>query len=209
MATPSIDTPPGGSCYLGLVLQAPTAGVANASVAVLSNAVNAASGINIAMTGNVIQDLRPATQIVLAVTPSSGVVYPGSVTVKVTVSADPAYGIPTGSVVLSVNSANGVLPKQTQTLDSMGSATFSYTNLLGGTYNVNANYAGDGEAADAQNTCSSTTPACFAGSAGKTTFTVTPATPVFAVGPPVTNSTCLSWSGNDFTGTVARQIRHS
>ena len=192
----SPNTPPGGSCYLGLVLQSPSPGVANASVAVLSNAVNAASGVNIAMTGNVIQDLRPASQVTIDISPSSGVVYPGSVTVKVSVKADPAYGTPTGDVSLSVSSANGVLPKQKQTLDSTGSATFSYDKLLGGTYNVNANYAGEGEAGATQNTCSSTTP-CFAGGASKSTFTVTAATPTFAVGPPVTNPKCLSSTGSD------------
>ena len=197
---PSTSAPPGGSCYLGLVLQATSAGAANASVTVLSNAANATSGVNIAMTGDVIQDLRPASQVGISITPSSGVVYPGSVTVKVTVSADPTYGIPTGLVRLSVSSANGVLPKQTQTLDATGSVTFTYDKLLGGTYNVNANYAGDGAAGASQNTCSPAGSLCFAGSASKTTFTVTPATPDFAVGPPVTNSSCLSWNGSGSNG---------
>lgn len=196
----STTTPPGGSCYLGLVLQSPSAGVANGVVTVLGNASNAPSGVNIAMTGNVIQDLRPASQVAISVTPNSGVVYPGSVTVKVTVTADPTYGTPSGDVFLSVSSANGVLPKQQQALDAAGSATFTYTNLLGGSYNVNANYDGDGAAGATQNTCSPAGSLCFAGSAAKTTFTVTPATPAFAVGPPVTNSTCLSWSGNGSNG---------
>jgi hypothetical protein len=194
---PATSAPPGGSCYLGLVLQAPSPGVANASVTVLSNAANAVSGVNIGMTGNVIQDLRPASQVALSVTPSSGVVYPGKVTVKVTVTADPTYGMPSGSVSLSVSSANGVLPKQIQSLDATGSVTFSYSNLLGGTYNVNANYAGDGAAGANQNTCSPAGSLCFAGSAGKATFTVTPATPVFAAGPPVTNSGCLAWTDSN------------
>lgn len=197
---PTTTTPPGGSCYLGLVLQAPSAGTADASLTVLSNAANAASGVNIALTANVIQDLRPASQVTIALTPSTGIVYPGSVSVKVVVSADPTYGVPTGPIALSVSSANGVLPKQTQTLDATGSATFTYNNLLGGSYNVNANYGGDGTAGATQNACSPAGSLCFAGSANKTTFTVTPASPAFAIGPPVTNSSCLSWSGNGSNG---------
>ncbi len=193
-------TPPGGSCYLGLVLQAPSAGQADASLAVLSNAPNAASGVNIALTANVIQDLRPASAVTIALTPSTGIVYPGSVTVTATVSADPTYGIPSGTITLSVSSANGVLPKQLLTLDATGSASYTYNNLLGGSYNVNANYDGDGTAGATQNTCATAGTLCFAGSAGKTTFTVTPATPAFAIGPPVTNSSCLSWSGNGSNG---------
>ncbi len=192
----STNTPPGGSCYLGMVLQAPAAGATVASIAVISNAVNATSGVNIALSGNVIQDLRPATTAAITITPvtgtgCSGATYPGCNTIKVTVSTvGTGYGTPTGPVTLAVGSANGNQPRQTQTLDNTGSATFSYNSLLGGTYNVSADYGGDGTAGATQNTCSTTT--CFAGSATKTTFTIAQAIPTITLGVPVTNSQCLN-----------------
>jgi hypothetical protein len=193
----STSTPPGGSCYLGMVLQAPSPGQTSASVAVISNAVNATSGVNIAVSGNVIQDLRPATAAVIAVTPvtgtgCAGATYPGCNTIQVTVTAGTGYGTPTGTVTLSVGSANGNQPKQTQTLNSAGVATFAYNGLLGGTYTVNADYSGDGTAGATQNTCSTTT--CFAGAAVKGTFTIARAIPTITLGVPVTNSQCLNYT---------------
>jgi hypothetical protein len=194
----STSTPPGGSCYLGMVLQAPSAGAATASISVVSNAVNATSGLNIAVSGNVITDLRPATTASIAVTPvtttgCSGATYPGCNTIKVTVSAGVGYGTPTGTVSLSVGSLNGNQPKQIQTLNSAGVATFAYTGLLGGTYTVNADYSGSGTAGAKQNTCATSTP-CFAGSAVKATFTIARATPTIVIGVPVTNPDCLNYT---------------
>ncbi len=191
------STPPGGSCYLGMVLQAPAAGQAAASIAVVSNAVNATSGVNIAVSGNVVQDLRPAATAAIAVTPvtgsgCAGATYPGCNTIQVTVSAAPGFGTPTGTVTLSVSSANGNQPKQTQTLNSAGVATFAYNELLGGTYTVNADYSGDGTAGATQNTCSTTT--CFSGAAAKGTFTIARAIPTITLGVPVTNSQCLNYT---------------
>jgi sugar lactone lactonase YvrE len=189
----STSTPPGGSCYLGLTIQAPAAGATSANVAVMSNAVNAASGVNIALSGNVVTDLRPATSAAITITPStgtgcSGATYPGcnSITVVVTSSA----GTPQGTVTLSVSSLNGNLPRQTQTLDSTGTATFTYTGLLGGTYNVAANYSGYGTAGTTQNTCSTST--CYAGTATSSTFTIARAAAAITLGVPVTNNQCLN-----------------
>jgi hypothetical protein len=187
---PATNTLPGGSCYLGLTVTAPTAGQANASIAVASNAANTTAGLNVAMASNVIVDPRPPSSVAVALTPSSGIVFPGSISVKVTVSADPAYGTPAGSVILSVSSANGSLPKQTQALDGTGSATFTFTNLLGGAYTVNALYGGAGTGGATQNTCAPSNSTCFAGNAAKTTFTVTPAVPTFVAGQPG-NAGCL------------------
>ena len=125
------------------------------------------------------------------VTPSSGVVYPGTVSVKVTVSAGAGFGTPGGTVFLTASSANGALPRQSQTLDSNGTATFSYTNLLGGTYSVNGLYAGNGSAGATQNSCSPSGSLCFAGSIGKTSFTVGPTKPTVAAGQPG-NAGCLA-----------------
>jgi hypothetical protein len=193
---PSTNTPPGGSCYLGLVLQSASAGAVSASVDVMSNAANATGGVAIQVTGTVVQDLRPGTQIAIA--PISGLTYPGNVTISVTVSSTSAtFGVPTGSVTLSVGSANGNQPKQTVALDANGNAMFTYSGLLGGTYNVSANYDGNGTAGGAQNTCNPAGNTCYSGSAAKTTFIVSQATPTFAVGPPVTNNICLNWTGTN------------
>ncbi|HEY1802851.1 MAG TPA: Ig-like domain repeat protein [Terracidiphilus sp.] len=192
------STPPGGSCYLGMVLQAPAAGQTSASVTVITNAVNATSGVNIAVSGNVIQDLRPPSSAAIAVTPvtgagCAGATYPGCNTIQVTVSAGAGFGTPTGTVTLSVGSANGNQPKQTQTLNSAGVATFSYIALLGGTYTVSADYSGSGTAGATQNTCATSTP-CFAGTANKGTFTIARALPTITLGVPVTNSQCLNYT---------------
>lgn len=180
-----------------MVLQAPSAGQTNASIAVMSNAVNATTGVNIAVSGNVIQDLRPATSAAIVVTPvtssgCAGATYPGCNTIQVTVSADPSYGTPAGTVTLSVGSANGNQPKQTQTLNSAGVATFTYSALLGGSYTINADYSGAGTAGGTQNTCSTTT--CFAGAAAKGTFTIARALPAITFGVPVTNNQCLNYT---------------
>jgi hypothetical protein len=191
------NTPPGGSCYLGMVLQAPAAGQTSASITVITNAANAPSGVSVAVSGNVIQDLRPATTAAITVTPvtttgCAGATYPGCNTIQVTVSAGTGFGTPTGTVTLSVGSANGNQPKQTQTLNSAGVATFTYSALLGGTYTVSADYSGAGTAGSTQNTCSTTT--CFAGTAEKGAFTIARAIPTITLGVPVTNNQCLNYT---------------
>jgi hypothetical protein len=194
----STSTPPGGSCYLGMVLQAPAAGATSASIAVATNAANATSGVNIVVSGNVIQDLRPASTAAIAVTPvtgagCSGATYPGCNTIQVTVTAGAGFGTPTGTVTLAVGSVTGTQPKQTQTLNSAGVATFTYNALLGGTYTVNADYSGGGTAGATQNTCAGSTQ-CFAGTASKGTFTIARAVPTITLGIPVTNSSCLNYT---------------
>ncbi len=183
---PGSGTAPGSWCYLGLTIQAPAAGQADASVTVMNNAANAATGLNLALAANVIQDLRPASSTAVSITPSSSVVYPGAVTVTVTVTS--SAGTPSGSVNLAGSSANGTLPEQTQPLNANGVATFTYSGLLGGSYTVNATYTGEGTAGTTQNTCSSSTPACFAGSAAKATFVVAPAKATFTVAAPTGTS---------------------
>jgi hypothetical protein len=95
-------------------------------------------------------------------------------------------------VTLSVGSANGNQPKQTQTLNSAGVATFTYSGLLGGTYTINADYSGAGTAGATQDTCSTTT--CFSGAAAKGTFIIARAIPTITLGVPVTNSQCLNYT---------------
>ena len=210
----STSTPPGGSCYLGMVLQAPVAGQTSASINVISNAANATSGVAVAVSGLVIQDLRPATTAAITVTPvtttgCAGATYPGCNTIQVTVSAGTGYGTPTGTVTLSVGSANGNQPKQTQTLNSAGVATFAYNALLGGIYTVNADYSGGGTAGATQNTCATTTP-CFAGAAQKGAFTIARAIPTITLGIPVTNNQCLNYTTllNGSSSTVTDPTTH-
>ena len=193
---PSMSTQPGSSCYLGLNILASAPGQASANATVLSNAANAPAGIGVALSATVIQDLRPASSLTIAITPASGVVYPGTAQIKVTVSS--SAGTPKGSVILSVPGSGTSQASQTQTLNSSGVATFSLTGLPGGSYSVSALYGGSGTAGATQNSCSPSGSACFAGSSGKTTFTVNPATPTFTVGPPGTEG-CLSWTATNCT----------
>ena len=186
------NTPPGGYCYLGLTITATSAGTFSASMPVLSNAVNATTGVNIAMTANAVNDLRPSSSTSLTISPATGAIYPGTEQVTVTVTSQ--AGTPAGDVILSVSSTNGILPKQTQTLDASGTATFNFTNLLGGAYTVNALYGGAGTAGANQNSCSGG--ACFAGSAARGSFVVTPAQPTLTVGPPG-NVNCMAWTSTD------------
>ena len=199
---PTKSTQPGNSCYLGLNIQAPTAGQTNASVSVLSDAANATAGVNIAMAANVIQDPRPATAVAITITPNAsatgcaGSTYPGCMTISVTVTS--SAGTPQGSVILSVPGSGTSQAKQTQNLDSNGSASFTLSALLGGTYNVNAVYTGFGTGGTTQDTCTPSGSACFAGSASKTTFTINPAKPAFAVGPPGTQG-CMDYTSTGCT----------
>ncbi len=182
---PTTQTPPGQFCYFDVALTPSAAGLSSASVAVLSNAANAPS-VNIALSADAVADLRNPTQTTIAISPASGVVYPGTETITVTVSAvNPSDGTPTGSVVLSVTGHQ----KQTQPLVN-GVATFNYSNLLGGTYNVTADYGGDGTAGTAPN---------FSVSAAKAKFTIIPATPAFNVGAPTGSTTNVTvWAGNTY-----------
>ena len=203
---PSTNTSPGGSCYLGFSLLdslTPPAGVGqtNASATVASNATNAGSGLNLALSANIVQDFRPSSSIVVTFAPATGTgcagsTYPGcqTATVKVTSTS----GTPQGTVIIKVPGSGLSQQSQTATLNSSGVATFSFTKLSGGSYNVLATYGGEGTAGATLNSCASSTPACFAGSAYTTTFTIARATPSFTVGPPGTEG-CLSWSQSNCT----------
>lgn len=204
---PSEFAQPGFSCYLGLNVLALAASPAGSpftgSANVQSNATNAPAGMNIAMQANVIQDLRPASSLAIAIAPDTtdtgcaGQTYPGCQTIQVTVtSSNPGYGTPSGLITLTVPGSGPAQSSQSQSLSSSGAVKFTLTNLSGGPYNVLAVYSGAGTAGSTQNTCSSSsTPAsCFAGTAGKTTFTINPATPNFSVGPPGTKG-CMTNTG--------------
>ena len=202
----STGVSPGNWCYLGLQILAAAANPADtATLTVESNAENVPatpSGLSLALSATVIADPRPATQIQVSFTPviSSGCfgsTYPGCQTATVTVTS--AAGTPSGSVTLLVPGSGVNQDNQTATLVASSTAdtataTFSLTNLSGGPYPVLATYGGEGELLPTPCTGAS----CFAGSAVKTTLTISTATPAFTVGPPGSEG-CLSWTATNCT----------
>lgn len=199
---PSTSTQPGFSCYVGMNILAPAAGPAIASVNVLSNATNATSGVNIALSANVIQDFRFASNVAISIAADTtdtgcyGSTYPGCQVVTVTVTS--SSGTPQGSVTLTVPGSGSSQAIQTGTLDSSGVATFKLTNLLGGSYNVSALYGGYGTAGATQDTCSPSNSSCWAGNAAKSSITINTAASTFAVGPPG-NQGCMNWTATNCT----------
>jgi hypothetical protein len=201
----SASISPGDSCYLGLYLLdtlTPPAGIGqtNATATVASNAANAASGLNIALSAYIVQDFRPATSMTATISPNTttagcaGSVYPGCQTITVTVTS--GAGTPQGSVILKVPGSGVAQQEQTATLNSSGVATFQLSNLSGGSYNLLATYSGEGTEGSSPNTCSPAASVCFAGSAYASSFKISKATPTFTVGPPGTAG-CLSWTATN------------
>jgi hypothetical protein len=198
---PSTQTAPGGFCYFDVALTPSAAGLSSASVAILSNAVNAPS-VNLALSANAVTDPRPATTTTVTITPASGVVYPGSVTITVTVASQTAgLGTPAGTATLAITGHKKVTLNLTN-----GVATQSYTGLLGGNYTAVADYGGQGVAGTAPD---------FAASGGKAKFTVNQAVPVVAVGPPgcptASGQNCTLnpdnvtvWAGNTFVNVASQ-----
>lgn len=166
---PATPTAVGTSCYFGFgVTPSILSGTETGSLAILSDATNASS-ISVGLSDSPAVDPRPAT--VTTISPIAAVTYPGNVTVTVTVNS--AEGTPQGMVSLSVNNNIGT---STQQLDGNGVATFTFSNLSGGSYNVNATYKGYGTLG---------TPPDFAVSSAKqVVFVVNPATPDFVVSSP-------------------------
>ncbi|HWE85232.1 MAG TPA: Ig-like domain repeat protein [Terracidiphilus sp.] len=205
---PANPIPAGSSCFFDVALTPSAAGTSSASVGVQTSAVNASS-VTIALAANAVPDNRAPTTTSLAITPPTGAVYPGTESIAVTVSS--SGGTPTGSVVVTVSGQ----AKQTQSLVN-GVATFSYTNLLGGTYNVSADYGGDGTAGSAPYPSCATGTSCFAVSAAKSDFTINPATPKVSVGAPTGSAKNVTvWAGNTYlsvatantiTATVASSV---
>jgi len=186
---PSTPTAAGQYCFFGFgVTPSVQSGTENASVAIQSNASNA-STVNLAITDNPVVDDRPSTTAVIS--PIATLTYPGSVTVTVTVSS--TAGTPVGTVNLSVSNNVG---KSSQSLDANGVATFTFSNLQGGSYNVNATYTGYGTLGTAPD---------FAVSAAKqVTFSVSRAVPNVTVTTPA--AYLLIGGTNSITATVASSV---
>ena len=175
------------NCYFGFgVVPSLATGTETASVAILSNAANAPS-VALGLASNPVVDSRPATTTTIS--PISALTYPGSVTITVTVAS--TAGTPQGTVELKV-SGHGTQSAQLVA----GAATFSYTNLLGGTYKVNATYEGYGTLGTAPDFAVSIAP--------QTTFTVSPATPTMTVTTPAIY--LLFGKGNTITATVTSGV---
>lgn len=176
---PTAPVLPGTFCYFDVALTPSAAGQSSGSLGILSNAANAAA-INVALSADAVIDPRPATTTTVTVAPASGISYPGSVTITVTVTA--ASGTPGGNVTLAVTGKT----KQTAALDPTGTATFTYSNLLGGNYTAIADYGGH-DAPD------------FAASGGKVKFVVSAAVPTMTLGAPAGSSTNVTvWAGNTY-----------
>ena len=186
---PSTPTAAGQYCFFGFgVMPSVQSGTENGSLAIQSNASNA-STVNLAITDNPVVDNRPTTTTVIS--PIGTLTYPGTVTITVTVSS--TAGTPVGTVNLSVSNNVG---KSSQSLDANGVATFTFSNLQGGSYNVNATYTGYGTLGTAPD---------FAVSAAKqATFIVSPAVPNATV---TTPATYLLFNGtNSITATVVSAV---
>ena len=175
------------NCYYGFgVVPSLATGTETASVAILSNASNAPTA-NLALAANPVVDSRSATTATIS--PIAALTYPGSVTITVTVTS--TTGTPQGTVLLKV-SGHG-----TQSLQLVaGVATYKISNLLGGSYKVNATYQGYGTAGAAPDYAVSVAP--------QVTFTVNQATPSLTVTSPATY--LLFKGSNTITATVSSGV---
>ena len=167
---PSLPLPGGTPCFLGVGVTPSAAGLESATLTIKSNATNAPSA-TLTVAANAQNDTRNKTTTVI--TGAVNVTYPGSETITVTVTS--AGGTPQGVVKLSFT-GHGTT---SATLNSSGVATFSFTKLGGGTYDVSAVYQGFGVAGTAPNYAVSST-----GLNPKIPITVALATPTITVSTP-------------------------
>lgn len=160
----------GADCIVDVVITPSNTGVETGTIAIPTNAGNAAT-VNATMTATAVGNLeKSATSLVL--TPATGVNYPGSTSIAVTVAPTVSQTVPTGSVIVTLTNQNPKTP-QTITLPtgtlSSGQVSFQASKILGGTYTVKASYRGD---------------ANFSGSSATTTLTVAQATPTVTLSEP-------------------------
>lgn len=163
------------ACSLGVTVTAANNGLSQGSMAVPTTGVNAPS-TNATMSAWSLNNLC-LTTTTIALTPSTGLVYPGSTTVAATVvPVDPtcsAGNEPTGGkIVLTIDpQAKGSSETTQSQILSNGQASFNVTGLNGGTYIIFVAYKGD---------------TIFGGSSSSRTFTfvVTQAMPTVALSEP-------------------------
>ncbi len=137
----------GTACTLGVTVTAANTGLSQASMSFATTAINAPTSSATLEAYSENNLCRTSTAITL--TPSTGVVYPGSTSVAATVAAlDPTCSpghTPTGgkiSLTLSPQTKGAAQIVLNSTV-SNGAASFSATSLNGGAYNVYASYKGD------------------------------------------------------------------
>jgi sugar lactone lactonase YvrE len=137
----------GASCTLGVTVTAANNGLSQAAMSFATNAVNAPTSTSTLEAYAENNLCRTSTAITL--NPATGVSYPGSTSVAATVAAlDPTCSpgnTPTGGKIsLTLQSqTKGVAPIVLNSTVTNGQASFSVSNLNGGTYNVYASYKGD------------------------------------------------------------------
>jgi len=138
---------PGQFCIIDVQLTASSTApaVRTGTMSVTSNAINApiATGY---FSGTAVNNLE-ASKVTLVVNPTA-TPYPGSTTATVTVAPTVSAATPTGQVVLTLINQNAAL-HQTTVLPTgnliNGKAIFTLSNILGGTYTVQAVYHGDSQ----------------------------------------------------------------
>jgi sugar lactone lactonase YvrE len=137
----------GTSCTLGVTVTAANNALSQASMSFATTAVNAPTSS--ATLEAYAENNLCRTGTTIALTPSTGVSYPGSTSVAATVAAlDPTCSpgnIPTGGKISLTFSpqAKGVAQVVLNSTVSAGKASFSASGLNGGIYNVYASYKGD------------------------------------------------------------------
>ena len=136
----------GSFCIIDVTLTATSSNPATrtGTMTVASNAVNAPT-VTAALVGTAVNNLE-MSKVTLAVTPTSGIAFPGVFAATVTVAPTVSKTIPTGQVILTLINQNAKL-KQTTILPAgnlvNGTVTFNLSAILGGTYTVQAVYHGD------------------------------------------------------------------
>jgi hypothetical protein len=137
----------GTACTLGITVTAANNGLSQGNLTFATNAINAPTST--ATLEAYAENNLCRTSTAITLNPSTGVIYPGSTSVAATVTAlDPTCSpgnTPTGgkiSLTLAPQTKGAAQTVLNSTLAN-GQASFTATNLNGGTYNVYASYKGD------------------------------------------------------------------
>lgn len=182
-----------GSCTLDIGAVPAIVGSYTGSATMTSNASNAAGGstiINLTGTG-----VQTTTTTALTVSPNPA--NPGNVVTFTAKVSEPvgSVGVPTGAVIFK---SGGAATLGTSTLDATGTAVYSTSSLVLGTYSITAVYAGD--TGNAGSTSNATSVNITSSPLTTTVLTVTPTT-VIPGGAVVLKATVVSSAGVP-TGTV-------
>ena len=191
------------ACQIGVAVTATALGVSQASMTVTTDAINAPS-LNAALEAYSSDNLCQ-TQTAIALTPATGLSYPGSTsitstTTPVSTTCSPGNLPQGGNVVLTLSPQAPGAAQSTQTavLTSSGTYTFNLSGLSGGTYVIYVRYTGD---------------AIFGGSSSSRTFStvVAQATPTVTLATPagITAINGIYYVGAGTTATLAASVTSS